>query len=156
MAYVRYKYDDLNQTLRELRRQVIDSIDYVCSELPSFSSPEQMFNWCRMATTYKFDPKGVELLQSVPTLFSWFVDPTTGDTFAPGEGDCDCFTILTLTCCICNGWNENFIVLCGRNKRQAVHIYSAVVFNGQLYTLDLTNPYINMERHYKYRQWLEC
>jgi hypothetical protein len=150
MAVDRVPYKDINQVLQAMRTQIIDSLDYCVEELPSFDHPEQLFDFCRNITTYHLDPKGVELIQSVPTLLEnnyWGIS---------GAGDCDCFTILTIALCIAQGWNDNFIVLVGRKKVAPVHVYSAVKFNGQLYTLDLTNPYINIERPYKYRQFVAC
>lgn len=148
MAIITTPYTDINATMQGIRTQVIDSIDYVCDNLPKFSSPEQMFRQLKSMVTYKNDPPGVELLQSVPTLFQnnyWGI---------PGAGDCDCFSILVLTCCICNGWNDQRIVLAGRSKLAPVHIWTEVKHNGKWYSMDLTQPYINSTRSYKYTQYL--
>jgi len=150
MAQSKVIYKDINQVLKGMRTQVIDSLDYCVNELPKFQNPEQLFEFCRLTTTYKKDPTGIELLQSVPTLYD---NNYWGKS---GAGDCDCFTILTLALCIANGWNDNYIVLVGRKKVAPVHVYSAVVFNGNLITLDLTNPYPGIERDYKYRQFVKC
>ena len=136
--------------MKGMRTQIIDSLDYCVNELPSFNNPKQMFDFCRNVTHYHLDPKGVELLQSVPTLFN------NNYWGRSGTGDCDCFTILTVAMCIANGWNDNFIVLVGRSKVAPVHVYSATVFNGKIMTLDLTNPYPDIERKYKYRQFVPC
>lgn len=148
MAVLREQYQDINRTLKGIRTQVIDSLQWSAENLPKFKNPEQLFKYCKQITTYKNDPHEVELLQTVPTLLC---DNWHGEA---GAGDCDCFTILTLTLCITSGWNDNYIVLVGRTKLAPVHIYSAVKVNGQFYTLDLTNPYINVERPYKYRQFI--
>jgi len=150
MATLVEPYKDINRTLQMMRIQIIESLDYCVNELPSFKDPKDLFQFCRRVTTYHLDPKNEELLQSVPTLFE---DNWWGQS---GAGDCDCFTILTLALCVANGWNDNYIVLVGRTKRAPVHIYSAVKYNGKIYTLDLTNPYINIERPYKYCQWIPC
>lgn len=141
-------YTDINRTLWGIRQQVLDSLEYCVYNMPKFKDPEQMFQYLKLATTYVNDPHGNELVQSVPTLME--------NNFhgVPGAGDCDCFTVLTLAMCIANGWNDNYIVLVGRTKIAPVHIYSAVEFDGKFYTLDLTNPYINLEREYPYRQIL--
>ncbi len=139
-------YNNLNQTLEGIRTQVLDSLEFCAFDMPEFNNPTDMFNSLRLMTTYHNDPNGTELLQSVQTLFDnnyWGIS---------GAGDCDCFTILTLAMCVVHQWNDNEIVLVGRNKKKAVHIYSAVIVKGKRYTLDLTNPYINMERDYKYKQ----
>jgi hypothetical protein len=54
--------------MRGIRTQVIDSIQYVQENFTKFRNPEQMFNYLKSITTYRNDPPGVELLQSVPTL----------------------------------------------------------------------------------------
>jgi len=150
MAVERLEYKDINQVLNGMRRQIIDSLDYCVNELPSFDNPRQLFDFCRNSTHYHLDPKGVELLQSVPTLYD------NNYWGRSGSGDCDCFTILTIALCIAQGWNDNFIVLVGRKKVAPVHVYSAVKFNGDMYYLDLTNPYMNIERDYKYKQLVPC
>lgn len=143
-------YKDINQVMRGMREQIIDSLHYCNDELPKFDNPEQLFQFCRLITTYKSDPKGNELLQSVPTLLD---DNYWGKS---GAGDCDCFTILTIALCIANGWNDNYIVLVGRKKLAPVHVYSMVDIKGVRYVLDLTNPYMDIERSYKYRQIVPC
>ena len=103
----------------------------------------------KLITVYHSDPKDVELIQSVPTLIEnnyWGIS---------GAGDCDCFTVLTIAACISNGWNDNQIVLKGRSKKNPVHIYSSTIVDDQLYTLDLTNTYINTEREYPLTQIIQ-
>ncbi len=146
MAELYEPYKDINRTLRGLRTQVIDSLEYCVFNMPKFDNPVDMFNHLRLITTYRLDPKNVELIQTVPTLME------SNYHGVSGAGDCDCFTVLTLAMCIANGWNDNFIILVGRTKVSPVHIYSAVKFKGELITLDLTNAYANIERPYKYRQ----
>jgi len=150
VAVIKVPYTDLNATMRGIRRQVIDSLEYCCNELPRFSNPEQMFNVLKNAVTYKNDPPGVELLQSVPTLFE---NNYWGKS---GAGDCDCFTILVLSCCVANGWNTQQIVLAGRQKLAPVHIWSRVKFGGKWYDMDLTQPFCNSTRKYKFIQYLNC
>jgi hypothetical protein len=148
MAILTTPYTDINATMKGIHRQVVDSIDYVCDNFPKFSTPEQMFNHLKSMVTYHNDPPGVELLQSVQTLFEnnyWKI---------PGAGDCDCFSILVLTCCICNGWNDQRIVLAGRSKLAPVHIWTEVKFDGKWYAMDLTQPFINSTREYKFYQHL--
>ena len=109
----------------------------------------KMFNYLKSITTYRNDPPGVELLQSVPTLLGnnyWGV---------PGAGDCDCFSILVLTCCLVNGWNNQEIILAGRSKLAPVHIWTRVKYNGTWYDTDLTQSFINSVRPYKYTQTLK-
>lgn len=149
MAILITSYTDINATMRGIRTQVIDSLDYCVNSMPKFEDPEQMFKTLKNLVTYKNDPDGIELLQTVQTLFEsnyWGIR---------GAGDCDCFTILVLSCCIANGFNNQSIMLVGRSKLSPVHIYSKVYFQGKCYIMDLTNPYINVERKYKFKQELK-
>jgi hypothetical protein len=56
--------------------------------------------------------------------------------------------------CAVNGLYEQRIVLAGRNKLAPVHIWTEVKYNGKWYALDLTQPYINSVREYKFQQRL--
>ena len=149
MAVIITDYKDINQTMRGIRTQVIDSLEWVENNLPKFNDPEEAFKTLKNLVTYKNDPAGIELLQSVGTLFDnnyWGI---------PGAGDCDCFTILVLSVGVVNGWNNQSIFLVGRSKLAPVHIYSSVKFRNNTYIMDLTNAYINIEREYKFRQELK-
>ena len=148
MAVAKYKYKDIDHTLKQLRRQTIDSYDFASETCPEFNSPEDLFYWLKTQVIYKNDPPGVEYLQTMQTLYS-------DDKYnRAGEGDCDCFVITTLACMKVNGWDNVFIILVGRDKSRPAHIYSGVEINGKMKYLDLTNPYYNMERNYKYKQIL--
>lgn len=148
MAILITPYTDINATMRGIRTQVIDSLEYCVNEMPSFDTPEQMFKALRNMTVYKNDPAGVELLQTVPTLFE------NNYHGISGAGDCDCFSILALSMCIANGWNDQAIVLAGRSKLSPVHIWTRVKFNGKWFDFDLTQPYFNTTRPYKFQQIL--
>lgn len=148
MATIVLPYKDLNQTMRGIRRQVLDSLDFCANEMPRFRNPEEMFRNLKQMVSYQQDPPGTELLQSVPTLMQ------NNYWNRPGAGDCDCFTILVLSMCCVHGWNDQQIILAGRNRKDAVHIWSRVKHNGKWYGMDLTNAYINIERPYKYIQVL--
>lgn len=143
-----YEYKDINQVLRGIRRQIIDSVEYCYNNFPVFANPKQLFNYLKTRTTFKDDPNGVELLQQVPTLFE------NNYHGIPGAGDCDCFTVLSCAAFIAQGWGNFDIVLTGRNKRTPVHIYTYINWNGDRYCFDLTEPYFNAERKYPYKQIL--
>lgn len=139
-------YQGLNHSLAHLRKQVIAGIPYAIESLPKFSTPEEIFKYFKRRTKYKSDPKNIELFMTLPT----FLDNNFwGET---GNGDCDDFTIATLTTLLANGFYNSGIVLVGRNKINAVHIYSYCDFKGKRYFLDLTNRYFDYERNYNYRQ----
>jgi hypothetical protein len=149
MATIILPYTDINATMRGIRTQVIDSIDFYCNEMPFYSNPEEMFNNLKNFVTYKNDPAGIELLQSVETLLTdknyWGIK---------GAGDCDCFSILILTACVCHKWNKQRIVLAGRSKLAPVHIWTEVFWNGKWYVMDLTQKLFNTKREYKFIQYL--
>jgi hypothetical protein len=148
MAVLIVPYTDINATMRGIRQQVIDSLEFCVNEMPRFDDPEQMFKALKNMTVYKNDPPGTELLQSVPTLFKnnyWGIS---------GAGDCDCFSILVLAMCVAHGWNKQEIILAGRSKLMPVHIWTVVYVDGKRYAMDLTNAYCNVERNYKFIQVL--
>jgi transglutaminase-like putative cysteine protease len=148
MAVLIVPYTDINATMRGIRQQVIDSLEFCVNEMPRFDDPEQMFKALKNMVTYKNDPPGTELLQSVPTLFKnnyWGIS---------GAGDCDCFSILVLSMCVAHGWNKQEIILAGRSKLMPVHIWTVVYVDGKRYSMDLTNAYCNLERNYKFIQVL--
>lgn len=139
------KYKDINDTLRHIRLQVLQSIPYATAEVPDFHSPDQLYRWLKNRTVYKNDPKGVELLQTMPTLIN-------GDYWGtPGAGDCDCFSITTLACCQVLGW-KMWLKLAGRDRDTPVHIWTGVTIKGEDIAMDLTEPTIGRERPYKYVQ----
>jgi len=148
MAVLKIPYTDINAVMQGIRKQVLDSLEYCANDMPTFNSPEQMFNTLRNMVKYKNDPPGVELLQTVPTLFENNYWGTSG------AGDCDCFSILLLSMNIVNGWNDQQIVLAGRSKISPVHIWVRVKYKGVWYDMDLTQKYFNSTRQYKYVQYL--
>jgi hypothetical protein len=150
MAILITPYTDINATMRGIRAQIIDSIDFCINEMPSFNNVETMFKTLKSLTTYKNDPEGVELLQSVPTLIKnnyWGFS---------GYGDCDCFSILALSMFVANGFNKKRIVLAGRNKLSPSHIWVMVKVRNKWYDFDLTEPVFNKRREYKFIQYLDC
>jgi hypothetical protein len=149
MAILITEYTDINATMRGILTQVIDSLDYCVNNMPRYSDPQQMYNNLLTMVKYKNDPEGIELLQSVPTLFEanyWGV---------PGSGDCDCFSILVLSMCCAHGWNDQEIILAGRSKISPVHIWTRVKHGGRWYDMDLTQRLFNSTREYKYKQALK-
>src|SRR5258708_1246954 len=93
-------YQDLTHALRHFPGQVSESIPYVIENFPPLSSPEKIFNYLKLRTTYKKDPPGRELFQTTQTLFD---DNYHG---IPGAGDCDCFTNTVLATLIANGFTD--------------------------------------------------
>lgn len=148
MARYKIPYPSLNESLKHLRIQVIDSLPYAVKHLPRFNSPEQIFKYCKNRYTYKNDPAGIELFQTVPTLL------TDNEHGRSGEGDCDDATIFCLTMLLISGFTDCGIVLTGRNKLKPSHIYAYVNDNGQRKILDLTNKNFDQERPYPFKQFI--
>jgi hypothetical protein len=148
MATLLKKYKDINDTLRHIKIQIIDGVDYALDKTPEFKNPEELYNWLLKRVTYINDPKNKELLQTFPTLLN------KNFHGVPGGGDCDCFTIATITLMIANDWDNIDIVLAGRSKKCPVHIYCRIKWKGKYYTLDLTNRKFNKERFYPLTQKL--
>lgn len=145
MITLKRKYKGIDDTLRHIRLQVLQSIPYAKKNCPNFSQPDQLYRWLKSLTTYKNDPNNVELLQTMPTMIEgkfWGIE---------GAGDCDCFTIATLACCEVLGW-PSWIKLAGRDRIAPVHIWSGVTINGEDIALDLTQRLPGSERDYKYIQ----
>ena len=140
------RYTTLNRALQLMREQIIESTIYVDKNFRKLNTPEDIFNFLKIRTTYKKDPKGVELFQSTKTLFEnnyWGIE---------GCGDCDCFSITALAFLLANGFRDCGIVLVGRNPSTPVHIYVYCVVDENIEYLDLTNNYFNFERPYKFKQ----
>tara|TARA_R100000655_G_scaffold109244_1_gene163226 strand:+ start:296 stop:748 length:453 start_codon:yes stop_codon:yes gene_type:complete len=149
MAVLIVPYKDINQVLKGIRLQVIESWEYCKTEMPSFNDPETLFNVLRNIITYKNDKNGIEQLQTVQTLFDNNIHGISG------AGDCDCFTILVLSMCWANNLGPQKIVLAGKSKKAPTHIWSKVKHNGKWYNLDLTQPLFDTTREYKLTQEIE-
>lgn len=148
MAVKKMPYQNLNHALRLFRGQVMEGIPYAQENIPPLNSPEKIFNWLKLRTKYKNDPKGTELFQTLPTLLDNNYHGLTG------HGDCDCFTIAALSILLANGFTDCGIVLVGRSPLTAVHIYAWVNDKGEKKILDLTNRVFNYERSYPYKQFI--
>lgn len=145
-------YVSLSETLLMLKKQVRDSIPFAETFLPgNVDTPKQIFNFLRGEVVYFNDPEHIELLHSMPSLFS-----SKNQHGIYGAGDCDCFTIACLASLISKGYLKNFVILTGRSAKNAVHIYCKTLDdNGKKVTLDLTNKIFNYERFYPYKQELK-
>jgi hypothetical protein len=150
MAVSKMRYKDLNHALRLLRGQVMEGVPYAQENLPEFQDPEKLYNYLKLRTRYKNDPKGVELFQTLPTLLDNNFHGLTG------AGDCDCFTIAALSVLLANGFTNCGIVLAGRNPFTPAHIYAYVIDEkGEKKYLDLTNKVYDYERFYPYKQEIQ-
>lgn len=134
------RYKNINDTLRHMKIQVIDSLPFACRYVPKMRNPEELFDFLKSRVRYKNDPKGTELLQTMQTLI-------LGKRWGtPGFGDCDCFVITTLASMICQGWDDIYIALVARKSMSPVHIYTVIYWKGERIVFDLTNKDYNYER----------
>jgi hypothetical protein len=140
-------YKNLTHTLKALKVQIIDSIPFMSQYIPTdIQTPGELFIYLKSITTYKSDPKGIELLQSVPTLLD-----------RGGRGDCDCLVILSISSFLFLGFKKINVVLVGNKSFSPTHIYTEIydMDKGGFIPFDLTNPTYGKERSYKFKQSLK-
>jgi hypothetical protein len=147
MAVLKRRYKDINDTMRAIKTQIIDGMQFAVTKTPEFKTPEELWNWLKPQLTYEDDPQGTELLQCIQTLLT-----NKNHHGKKGRGDCDCFSIACCTLMIANDWDNINVVLAGRTKKNPVHIYMEIQFKGKWYTLDFTNKRFNTERPYPLTQ----
>ena len=138
-------YKNLYHTIQMLGKQIEYSIPYAETFCPIDTTPKELFWILKQNTTYKNDPPGVELLQSMPSLFEdnyWGI---------PGAGDCDCFTIATAACCLVSNIPVRLVVV-GNSTQAPSHIYCEVYDNGKWTPFDLVNSYYGHTKEYTYKR----
>jgi hypothetical protein len=125
--------------------QALEGVDYMKRKIPGYiEKPQDLFYYLKDNTTYRHDPKGIELIH---TPQSFFEDNYHGK---PGAGDCDDFTATGIAALKAIGIPEAKIkvVLTGRNNKVPRHIY----LNVNNTPFDLTNDIFGEERTYPYKQ----
>lgn len=137
------KYVDLNHTIKAMGRQISDSLDYAAEFVPVGMTPANLFWMLKSVTTYKSDPPGTELLQSMPSLFE---NNFWGKS---GYGDCDCFSITAAACCKVLGISCR-LVLVGNSPKAPSHVYVEVKDKGNWVPFDLVNTFYGETKKYKY------
>lgn len=143
---IKKKYPGLNLVLVALKIQAIDSLHFARSFLPEKKmTPEEIFDFLKKEVVYYNDPKDIELLQSMPTLFGW-----ENIHSIYGAGDCDCFTITALACLHTKGYKNLKLILAGRDPNNPCHVYA----NVNNTPFDLTTTAAGTERKYPYKQEL--
>ncbi len=104
----RYPYKSLKDTLDQIEKQIDVSVPFAIDFLEKNGKKpvtiEQLFDILKSKTHYQDDPKGVELIQSMPSLF---LDNYYG---IPGTGDCDCFTVTACACMIAEDFSTGFTI----------------------------------------------
>ncbi|NBT88368.1 MAG: hypothetical protein EBT51_08720 [Flavobacteriaceae bacterium] len=138
-------YRNIAHTVEMMGKQIEASIDFANDFVPIDTDPKELFWILRQNTTYKNDPPGVELLQSMPSMFEdnyWGI---------PGAGDCDCFTISAVACCLVADIPCR-IVIVGNNSEAPSHVYAEVLDNGKWTPFDLVNPYYGQTKPYAFKK----
>lgn len=133
----------LQHSMKYWVRQLGDSLEAAEADYPpgSIGTAGELWAELRPRVTYVNDPDDRELIQSYQTLF---YDNWHG---TPGAGDCDCFALSAAAVGLVNRLRVE-IVLAGRDRRNAVHIYNRI--NGVIF--DLTRPQLGSVRFYPYIQ----
>ena len=137
------KYTTLERTLDAMRVQIQDSLSFARNFVPRGETPKSLFHLLKQHTTYRNDPPGVELLQSMPTLIK--------NNFygIAGAGDCDCFTIAAVACCKVEKIPVR-IVIVGNSPKNATHVYCEVLDGGRWVPFDLVNEFYGQTKKYRY------
>jgi len=137
------KYTTLQRTLDCMQTQIEESLSFARNFVPRGETPRSLFALLKQHTTYRNDPPGVELLQSMPTLMH------NNYYGIPGAGDCDCFTIAAVACCKV----ENIpvrIVIVGNTEKNPTHVYAEVMDGGRWVAFDLCSPFYGETKKYRY------
>lgn len=141
-------YRDLQHTIQMMGKQVAEGVDYADKYLPYNTTPLEIWTILKQNTTYKNDPPGVELLQSMPSLLDdnyWGI---------PGAGDCDCFTIAALTCAAARGIPARAVIV-GNSKNAPTHVYAQLWDGSRWIDFDLVSSVYGVTKPYKFRQTLK-
>ena len=135
------EYKDLDQVIRLIRAKIKESIPFARKTVPNYihTAPD-LFDWLKKKLVYIPDPKGIELLQSMQSLF---LDNYHG---IKGGGDCDCFVVTGAACLEAMGIDYK-IVLSG-NGKSPTHVFLMVGPD----CFDLTRPEYGICPKYK-RYW---
>jgi len=137
------KYTTLQRTLDCMQLQIEESLSFARNFVPRGETPRSLFTLLKQHTTYRLDPPGVELLQSMPTLMH--------NNFygISGAGDCDCFTITAVACCKVEKIPVRIVVV-GNTAKNPTHVYCEVMDGGRWVAFDLCSPFYGDTKKYRY------
>ena len=137
------KYTTLQRTLDMMQIQIEDSLSFARNFVPRGETPRSLFALLKAHTTYRHDPPGVELLQSMKTLMN--------NNFygIPGAGDCDCFCIAAVSCCVVENIPVRIVVV-GNTAKNPTHVYCEVMDGGRWTAFDLCSPFYGDTKKYRY------
>ena len=137
------KYTTLQRTLDCMQLQIEDSLSFARNFVPRGETPRSLFALLKQHTTYRHDPPGVELLQSMPTLMH------RNFYGIPGAGDCDCFCIAAVSCCVVENIPVRIVVV-GNTAKNPTHVYAEVLDGGRWTAFDLCSPFYGETKKYRY------
>ena len=137
------KYTTLQRTLDMMQLQIQESLSFARNFVPRGETPRSLFTLLKQHTTYRHDPPGVELLQSMPTLMH------RNFYGIPGAGDCDCFTITAVACCKVENIPVRIVVV-GNTRKNPTHVYCEVLDAGRWTAFDLCSPFYGETKKYRY------
>ena len=138
-----YSYISLKDTLDMIDKQIAISVPFAedfCENVAP--NPYSLFRFLKTQVTYQDDPKGVELIQSMPSLFL--------DNYynKPGTGDCDCFTVTACASMIAKGLPTGYTIY--GNGEYPTHIAADCYENNQRVIFDLVAPDIGIVKNYRW------
>lgn len=136
------KYPGLPKVLDYMVHQAKASVPYCKNRWGDNNNLVDIWQIGKANLIYKADHPEIEQLQSVPTLFEENIHNI------PGAGDCDCFTIFTISMLLANNFDyKNIsIYLQGNNAKTPSHVLTE--YDGT--KIDFTEPVINSIRKYKF------
>jgi len=123
------KYTTLQRTLDCMQTQIEESLSFARNFVPRGETPRSLFALLKQHTTYRHDPPGVELLQSMPTLMH------RNFYGIPGAGDCDCFVIAAVSSCVVEKIPVRIVVV-GNTRKNPTHVYAEVMDGGRWTAFD--------------------
>jgi hypothetical protein len=138
-----YSYKSLHDTLNQLDKQVAVSVPFA-SDFCANVNPDchSLFRFLKTQLTYRDDPPGIELIQSMPSLF---LNNYYG---VPGMGDCDCFTVTACASMIALGMQTGYTIY--GNGQYPTHIAADCYENGVRTIFDLVAPDLGMVKNYRW------
>lgn len=140
-----YNYISLGDTLNMLDKQISISVPFAIDFCENVSAtPYSLFRYLKSQLTYRDDPDGVELIQSMPSLF---LNNYYG---VSGMGDCDCFTVTACASMIAKGISTGYTIY--GNDKWPTHIAADAYYQGSKVIFDLVAPDIGQVRDYKWHE----
>jgi len=129
--------------LINLQANAPENIAFAKKYFPKFTRAADIWDAVKPLITFKADPRTVDTIQGISTLFS-----TSGNIHkAPGFGDCDCFVSALASIAIANNLPFQYII---QGNTKPSHI--AIKIGNTI--LDLTNPIPDYLREYNFTKYI--